>query len=331
MRLTLPWTLQRRLDDFFDAPWEQDDILPFGANIKTKGDNSVRFAVHNTNGTKLGSIYSGLEEIDAMDELGINILGLCETNNNWNTDSQLKLATLLNMKFGTGQTVTSSAPSDDRIYLPGGTATMARGKIAGRVVKRIPDSLGRYSYMTFRGKDNTGIIVITIYRVSQNRGTRTGPDTAYMQQYEALRAAGTATPDPRNQLLDDLTVLISEWREKGYKPVVMGDFNADMTDPRFADFVNGNALIDVVDKVNEGEPPRTYARGRKRLDYILADRTLLKAVVKAGSLGLHDGILSDHTMQWVDFDISALFQGELHNPTHPCERQFTLTQTRKKE
>ena len=40
------------------------------------------------------------------------------------------------------------------------------------------------------------------------KGTKTGPDTAYMQQHVAMREAGIKDPDPRKKLLEDLSQLI---------------------------------------------------------------------------------------------------------------------------
>ncbi|KAL7549105.1 hypothetical protein ACHAWF_014298, partial [Thalassiosira exigua] len=104
-----------------------------------------------------------------------------------------------------------------------------------------------------------------------------------------------------------------------------------MTDKKFAEFITANNLIDVVADTNPGDPPRTYARGTKRLDYILCDHRIRQAVIKSGSLALHDGIFSDHTMQWVDFDQDILFGDETADRVPPPSRQFTMMQARKKK
>ena len=51
-----------------------------------------------------------------------------------------------------------------------------------------------------------------------------------------------------------------EWRLKGYKPIIMGDFNSDKNYPDLERFLEENNLIDVVVDTNEGEPPTTYTR-----------------------------------------------------------------------
>ena len=76
------------------------------------------------------------------------------------------------------------APSDTT-YLPGGTAMITRGHTCGRVYQRGADPLGRFTWMALRGRNNTGLLVITGYRVCQNSGTTAGPDTAYMREWEA--------------------------------------------------------------------------------------------------------------------------------------------------
>ena len=52
---------------------------------------------------------------------------------------------------------------------------------------------------------------------------------------------------------------------------------------------------------------------------------------KSGSLGLHEGLISDHTMQWADFEVTGLFGGQLYNPVLPSERQFMLSNIKKQE
>ena len=79
----------------------------------------------------------------------------------------------------------------------------------------------------------------------QKKGTRTESDAAYMQQCEGLSERGIKNPDPRKQAFDDITTLISEWRLKGYHPIVMGDLNSTPNDPELLHFMEVNGLIDL--------------------------------------------------------------------------------------
>eukprot|EP01082_Thalassiosira_pseudonana_P016104 g13603.t1 g13603 contig9:20890-21486(+) len=175
-----------------------------------------------------------------------------------------------------------------------------------------------------RGAEGCGVLCISAYRVCQSRGTLAGPDTAFMQQIEALRAQGVHNPDPRDEILDDMTDLISEWTAKGYHPIIGLDANASFDEARFAQFLDRNHHIDVVGHVTSGDPPPTYSRGQKRVDFILGDMHVCEAAVQGGSLGMHAGLFSDHTLQFVDFDQRKLFRNETYTPLTVQERQFTL-------
>ena len=89
---------------------------------------------------------------------------------------------------------------------------------------------------------------------------------------------GHTSPDPRQQILDDITELITEWRSCNFQPIVMMDANTDLSETHLREFVEENDLFDLFDGTNEGTPPKTYVRGQKRLDYIFGSEILLNAV-----------------------------------------------------
>jgi hypothetical protein len=124
-----------------------------------------------------------------IDNLGIDIFGMAETNIYWNQEKMAALSSLLQLVFGSGQIATSSSSTNGDGYLPGGTALIAQGCSTG-------DRMGRFSYMELRGAEGCGVLIVSAYRVCQSRGTLAGPDTAFMQQIEALRAQGVHNPDP---------------------------------------------------------------------------------------------------------------------------------------
>jgi hypothetical protein len=127
-----------------------------------------------------------------------------------------------------------------------------------------------------------------------------------------------------------MTDLISEWTVKGYHPIIGMDANASLDEARFSQFLDRNHLIDVVGHVTSGDPPPTYSRGQKRIDFILGDMHVCEAAIQGGSLGMHEGLFSDHTLQFVDFDQRRLFPNEAHTPLIRQERQFTLKNAIKK-
>lgn len=205
------------------------------------------------------------------------------------------------------------------------------GPTSGRVYRRGSDPLGRFTWMALRGRDGTGVIVITLYRVCQNSGTTAGPNTAYMKEWEALRERGNKHPDPREAVLRDASDVLHEWGNRGYHPLIMMDANADIDESRLESFIKQHGLIDLVADTNNGKPPRTYVRGVRKIDFAFGDSHVRKAVVKAGSLGLHDGVsLSDHTMQFIDLDCKILFGIDTNTPYATYEREFKLKDAKKK-
>ena len=121
------------------------------------------------------------------------------------------------------------------------------GRATDRILKSGNDPWGRFSWSLLRGNRDEGILFIGAYRVCQLKGTKAGPDTAFMQQVEgmldeelrdsrAVEAADTCliasirrSMDPRDRILQDLKQLISEYRSKGFRPILFMDANEDWT------------------------------------------------------------------------------------------------------
>ena len=46
----------------------------------------------------------------------------------------------------------------------------------------------------------------------------------------------------------------------------------------------------------------TYAQGSQRIDFIIFNSTIIPAIKHIGTIGLHEGIISDHVMLYMDCD-----------------------------
>jgi hypothetical protein len=79
----------------------------------------------------------------------------------------------------------------------------------------------------------------------------------------------------------------------------------------------------------DGLTASTYARGSSRIDYKFFDEVLLPAIRRIGTLGLHEAIISDHVMLYVDLDETELFQGLINRPVQVPSREFILAQADK--
>ena len=197
-----------------------EPIPAFGDKIEQKESNVTRIAFQNIHGIKTTPEHS--EEVQAMDELEIDIFGISEVNLN-TTDTTKKLVnTILNQRFGRGNIAMAVQSTDKTGYFPGGTSIITRGPAIGRIKKRIEDKMGRFTINVLEGKEGSGILCISIYRVHHTRGSKAGPNTAYSRQCNKMRLKGVKNPDPRNQILKGLTNVIQEYIPQGYHPMVMG-------------------------------------------------------------------------------------------------------------
>jgi hypothetical protein len=112
----------------------------------------------------------------------------------------------------------------------------------------------------------------------------------------------------------------------------MMDANSDIDERNLNRFIQQHGLIDLLTHVNEGTPPRTYTRGKRRVDFPLGDMHVANAVIKSGSLAIHDGVcFSDHTLQFIDFDCKKLFNTDDITLYATYDREFKLKDTKKKE
>lgn len=104
----------------------------------------------------------------------------------------------------------SSQEPAQNIYKPGGTGILAVGPIVSRLEPQGKggDSMGRWSYMSFRRTYFPPVTVISVYQVCP-RPTNLMGNTAYHQQQRALHIAGREI-HPRRAFLEDLQKLLQD-------------------------------------------------------------------------------------------------------------------------
>jgi hypothetical protein len=119
-------------------------------------------------------------------------------------------------------------------FKPGGTASAAMGKMVNRVVKtgRDDTGCGRWSYITFNGKENKHITLINTYRVCSQRDP--GDTTASRRQQCAQNADEELRPyvlDPHKQTLIDLQYCVQELLQGGDEVILFLDANQEKYQP----------------------------------------------------------------------------------------------------
>ena len=90
----------------------------------------------------------------------------------------------------------------------------------------------------------------------------------------------------------------------------------------FAEFIFESRLEDIHKVKQQDTPMTTYARRTKRLDYILMTPNLVQTVRRAGYLPLHDGVMSDHRMCYVECNLVAFLGGNVNKIVRPHMRSF---------
>ena len=98
----------------------------------------------------------------------------------------------------------------------GGLLTYTRDNWSGREIEKGKENLGRWTYVTLSGKANSKVIIITLYRVCNQKNYGDGGCTIYMQQEADLQAADRKCIDPQEAILDYLTEYITTLKRKQY-------------------------------------------------------------------------------------------------------------------
>lgn len=144
------------------------NLPPAGDSIPTaREDGILRFAFQNIHGATLHSGIQVAPEIDTLLDWDINIMGMSETNRPWTPQQKSVYDYMMDSCFSSSRTIyTSAAPPDHTFkHLQGGNLLTINGHTTGRICERGSDSLGRFCWVTLRGRRDEGVLVITAYRV----------------------------------------------------------------------------------------------------------------------------------------------------------------------
>jgi hypothetical protein len=300
--------------------------------LPTLQQTEIRLISHNintlqtTNQAELGATFDLYQELDPT------IIGIQECNKNWSLYDRTDGPTreVIKRRWTGAKIVT--AHCKEKVFTgphqPGGITQMTLKKITGRVVSHGKDTLGRYAWQEILLNGERTLIVITAYRIPQDSLTGCGPETSAMQQWRSLRSQGIEIPKPRQQVLDDLIAFIKPHEAKGNEVIIMMDANSPTTDPAMEEFMDALKLHDLMADYLPDTPPKTYQRGRHKIDHIVGTLGVLTAMTGAGIIPFGEGPKSDHAILFADFSLATLCgmsSQSLHDPTHPSARNLWST------
>ena len=198
---------------------------------------------------------------------------------------------------------------------PGGVATIINNDVIDHVLQQGGDkrNLGRFRWVTVRGKGNVKTTIITCYR----------PENGWVTQDNQL-AAIRNTKEGKEQLLqvsqlwfDDLEELITSHQADSRKIVLAGDFNDDLRKPngKVRAWAKQLGLVEVIlDKYDDGTAPATHARGSSPIDGIFCSEGM--HITKGGYVD-HLDCPGDHCALYADISIRQLIGEAKDRRTRP--------------
>jgi len=149
--------------------------IPFPAIDHSK---VFRVFLQNPNGLHMsGTPYALQHDLKLCSQYGAAVLSLPETNTNWDLPETKALSSqALKNTWRKSAYIYSKSPEDFiSTQQPGGTATVILDNWTSRVIDKGEDplGLGRWSYVTLRGKGDRKLTVVTAYNATISQGDAT--------------------------------------------------------------------------------------------------------------------------------------------------------------
>ena len=193
---------------------------------------------------------------------------------------------------------------------------MVNGEWTSRIIEGTEDDsyMGRWSVIRLQGKGNRKLAIICGYRPVKTEIRKTGSSIVYRQQWNHMRALGNENPEPRSQFLKDLTKYIKSLRDDNHEILLMLDANESTgkKNSHINRFFTDCGLSDLhaTKHRNLPDPPNTYMRGKKCIDFIAGTTGIIKSMEKAGIEAFSQTFHSDHRGLYVDLNLTDLLAGK---------------------
>ena len=334
-----------------DAP-EENDL--FGDKLGNRNSN-LRILYNNVNGLKINDFLKSkvkdsyekktkkiLKNVKKVDKVtGVvatlrkwdtNILCLAESQcawENFNVTNKVNEELRKVDKYA-GMIGSSSCVACGDMYKLGGTVTIYDGNWSGRILKGVDThKLGRWSYVTLIGRNNSFFTIITGYRCCRKQTLATaGITPTYMQQERILRQRNI-TGTPQKCFIDDIGKFIEDKIAEGHEILVALDANEQWED-HDSDIKEMALKIGLFDIAKERHPegvPPTYVRKNtaRRIDFLLGTERVLHTTSAYGMFLGDNDTLGDHRAQYVDININDLLELNIHDIGSQSSRRLRST------
>ena len=176
---------------------------------ETKGRLDCQILFLNINGIQQTNDFEKMFEIgEELVYNDVDMTCLAKTKINWHRQkTKCSCECIAKRYHNQAKFITSSAIPDNinRIYQPGGTATIIGDPYMGRICKIETDNkYGRWTKVTFQGKSDKKVTIITAYQVNKDTVNTADDRSTWKQQYNIMRQEGIQNPDPRKRFWEDL-------------------------------------------------------------------------------------------------------------------------------
>ena len=258
---------------------------------------------------------------------------MAETNSAWehfhlrNTFSTIarKQYPLNKVSYSAPTTAIDPMP-DNESFQAGGTLTLAINNLVPMATgdnHNDTTGLGRWSALSFRGKEEKICTVLTAYRVCKGNIQSSSIGSAFSREYEYHRTNGSKSPQPRKIFLQDITKTIKTLQTAGHAILLMLDSNDSLDDDKDLQTLLSDCELNNLH--HRSPAPSTYIGAHnRRIDHILGCHHTTTAMTALGSLSYIDGPQSDHRSLFVDLDIQHLLQNTLVGSTIPAASMRNL-------
>ena len=326
-------TLLSRITRFFKPPEpEYQHNTAWNDPINKDAEGLFRLYFQNVHGLSRDMVTLH-QDLETLRDFDVSCFCLAEINMDWQKP-HVKMDFLSQQRLvwkglgGAKSAMSSIALENTSDFLTGGTVTSAVGHWCTRVLhtESDPSGMGRWSSVTFIGRQHRRITVVTGYRCVRS----SGDNSVWSQEKIFLRAKlNKNSPHPRRQFIYDLSEYLNEKRRQGHDLIVALDANEVIGEEScgISKLMHDCGLFDLLDIPADDASIQlkdTFRRGtNRRIDYILGTERVLESARRRGALAYNDGIVSDHRGLFVDFDPSILLGGTATDPVALSNRGFT--------
>jgi exonuclease III len=295
-------------------------------NTKLKETTTWRIIVGNINSFPGTSGKNNPYKLDRFKKLvmdhGGDIIVISEHNKNMNaTKNHNKPAEIVKKWWPNTITRSSNLSStNSNQFEPGGTMIITHSRSTAHTCAHGEDThqLGRWNYITIRGKREHYTTIISIYRPSKQQET-------FLRQtaYTAKRRKTIQVELPDSIWFSDLKQLMQEKMQMGHEILVAGDFNDNLNQDNSLTrtFMYNMGLRELMIE-NLGQGPPTYIRGSTKIDGIFATTNLRLNWAKYTTF---EQSPSDHRWMIIDIPEHVLIGTARDDKKSPLMRKCTST------